>query len=611
VASPEPFQPYRKVQASHDQELARILEITARQIRMRLLRMKPGVSGDIRKAQLNLTLSHVTVLQRTMWLRDVMNMVKRGVDAGAEAGESAVETLTRVAYAALPEQAAQALVDGLKAAAASGLKSDQARRKRELSRNVYFQSALHTGKVEDMIRAGVISNLSAKELADSVYEYVSPSTRGGASYAAMRLARTEINNAFHERQLEGSKRPGVKAVKWNLSGSHRVPDLCNVYAAHDKGSGEWPVDQVPDKPHPQCFCFLTYVMMSSEEFQDALRNGAFDDEIDRRTRENVERLGGVDRRNPEGQPEPTKQRPSKQERESRPVVDLTTRKASEKVDRLEPDPLNRVTGVHRDKVQGVLDDQRKWIPNAMRYFNGVRLMSASEAKEFKSKFGQSALGGYTVETAEIGIHPEVFTPKYEKEFQRSLRTGFFSKCGHNHDGAESFIAHEMGHHVDRQLRLATSKDVSTVWKAVAEAFDLKAPLLTDKRSLDKWVERNKAAIAAKVSRYGSDSAAELLAEVWAEYTTNENPRPAIRAIGQVMRTLAERMSSRNDPDLPKTQVDALSKLKNGMTRDEWAAAGGNLNAIDVLVRKKIVVRQGKKTVKIHGESVEQDTFYRP
>lgn len=287
MASPEPLQPYRKVQAKYDQELMRILDLTAKQIRLRLLRMGRGVAGDVRKAQLNLTLAEITRIQKTMWRRDVLDIAKRGVDAGAGAGESAVETLTRVAYAGLPEQAAQALVDGLRLAAASGLKSDQARRKRELSVRVYDQAALHTGKVEDMIRAGVVSNLSAKELAESVYQYVSPTTPGGASYAAMRLARTEINNAFHERQLEGAKRPGVRAVKWNLSGSHRVPDLCNVYSSHSKGSGEWPVDQVPEKPHPQCFCFLTYVMMSSEEFIQAMANGDFDGQINRQTREKV------------------------------------------------------------------------------------------------------------------------------------------------------------------------------------------------------------------------------------------------------------------------------------------------------------------------------------
>jgi hypothetical protein len=199
--------------------------------------------------------------------------------------------MTRVAYAALPEAAAADLVRSLRASAESGLKSDAARVVRPLSAKVYNNRALHDGKIEQIIRSGLVSNLSAKELADAVYKYVSPTTPGGASYAAMRLARTEVNNAFHERQLLGAKRPGVSAVKWNLSGSHKVPDLCNEYASHGD-NGRWPVREVPEKPHPQCFCYLTYITESPAQFSKKLAAGDYDAEIARRTRENIARLSG-------------------------------------------------------------------------------------------------------------------------------------------------------------------------------------------------------------------------------------------------------------------------------------------------------------------------------
>lgn len=294
MASPEPLQPYRRVQASADADLKRVLELAAKDIQARVLRMPRGVGGDVRGAQLRLTLSAIQKIQRSMWRNAVDPRVASGIDDAEKAAETAIETMTRVAYASLPDGAAKVLVDGLRAAAESGLKSDKARRKRELSTRVYRQEALHTGKVEDMIRTGLISNLTAKELARGVYEYVSPTTPGGASYAAMRLARTEINNAFHERQVSGAKRPGVKAARWNLSGSHKVPDECNVYAVqnkHGEGSGLYPADQIPDKPHPQCFCYLTYEAMAPKEFSDALASGDFDEEIDRRTKANLARLG--------------------------------------------------------------------------------------------------------------------------------------------------------------------------------------------------------------------------------------------------------------------------------------------------------------------------------
>jgi hypothetical protein len=240
-----------------------------------------------------MVLAEIAKIQKAMWRGQVLPEVVEGLDDAVDAAEDAIETMTRVAYVALPEAAAEALIRGLRASVASGLASDRARKRRELSTNVYRLEALHTGKVEDIIRQGLISNLSAKELAQDAYKDVSSSTPGGASYAAMRLARTEINNAFHERQLQGAERPGVTGVKWNLSGSHKVPDECNTYADTDKfkkGIGVFPVGQVPDKPHPQCFCYLTYIMMAPGEMAKAFQRGDFDSEIDRRTKETLARL---------------------------------------------------------------------------------------------------------------------------------------------------------------------------------------------------------------------------------------------------------------------------------------------------------------------------------
>lgn len=285
--SPSEFQPYRRVQAGAETDLTRILEATARAIQKRIATLRPGVGGQVRSAQLTATLQAVRAMQRTMWTGAVSPTIQRGMDDAVKAAESAIEAMTRVAYASLPDGAAEALVRGLRASAESGLKSDAARRKRALSERIYAQRAVSEGKIDDLIRQGLIANLSAKELASSVYQYVSPTAPGGASYVAMRLARTEINNAFHERQIQGATRPGVKAVQWNLSGSHKVPDECNVYAAHKP----YDPDKVPEKPHPQCFCYLTYVTEPAGQFQKDLEAGKFDDEIDRRTRENLARLG--------------------------------------------------------------------------------------------------------------------------------------------------------------------------------------------------------------------------------------------------------------------------------------------------------------------------------
>lgn len=292
MAEPQPkeFRPYLKLQGKTEKELRVILEATAKAIERRVATLRPGIGGQVRAAQLRVTLAAVNRLLRAMWVGRINPLVARAIEDSLQAGDDAVEALTRVAYAALSERAAETLVASLRASAASGLKSDAARRRRELSARVYRQAALDDGRVEQVIRQGLIANLTAKELAKEVYKYVSPTAPGGASYSSTRLARTEINNAFHERTIQGATRPGVKAAKWNLSGSHRVPDKCNVYAAHG-GNGEFAPGKIPEKPHPQCFCYITYVTMTSDDFKKALDAGKFDDEIDRRTRENLARLG--------------------------------------------------------------------------------------------------------------------------------------------------------------------------------------------------------------------------------------------------------------------------------------------------------------------------------
>jgi hypothetical protein len=290
----EPLRAYLKIQRIYDAEVRTIMEQAARSIQARIARLPAGVGGQIRAAQLRLVLSEIDAVMVQAWGKGVLPSTQRGRKAAAEAAQRATETITNVLYTGLPDQVAETVRDGLRLTAQAGIEADYARVPRELSQRVYRDAALSSGQVEQTIRAGLISGLSARELAADVYHLVSPTAPGGPSYAAMRLARTEINNAFHEQQKKGAERPGVLAAKWNLSGSHPKPDQCNVYAeqdADDLGPGLYKAGNIPDKPHPNCLCFLTYETMDNAQFEKALKNGQFDDELDRRTKANLERLG--------------------------------------------------------------------------------------------------------------------------------------------------------------------------------------------------------------------------------------------------------------------------------------------------------------------------------
>lgn len=91
-----------------------------------------------------------------------------------------------------------------------------------------------------------------------------------ARYQARRVARTEMSRAFNEAYIASSSAsPSVKGMKWNLSSSHPMPDVCDMYASVDVaglGAGVYPENDLQQLPaHPHCLCFYTAVLRTPEE----------------------------------------------------------------------------------------------------------------------------------------------------------------------------------------------------------------------------------------------------------------------------------------------------------------------------------------------------------
>jgi hypothetical protein len=150
-----------------------------------------------------------------------------------------------------------------------------------LSKQVYRTQALARGWVENAINLGIGRGLTARELAKDVRGLIDPSVRGGVSYAAMRLSRTELNASFHTAAiLSVVDKPWVPGMRWHLSGSHPGPDVCDLLAKEDKfnmGDGVFPAHDVPKKPHPQCFCFVVPELIDEDQFVDAFARGDYDE----------------------------------------------------------------------------------------------------------------------------------------------------------------------------------------------------------------------------------------------------------------------------------------------------------------------------------------------
>jgi hypothetical protein len=88
-----------------------------------------------------------------------------------------------------------------------------------------------------------------------------------ASFDGMRLARTEISRAAQEAQrMSAAMNPFVSGLKWNLSARHPRIDICDDLArGGPNGDGVYSVEAYPERPHPQCLCFGTNVLIEKPD----------------------------------------------------------------------------------------------------------------------------------------------------------------------------------------------------------------------------------------------------------------------------------------------------------------------------------------------------------
>lgn len=88
-----------------------------------------------------------------------------------------------------------------------------------------------------------------------------PGRGGQGSYAARRLARTEISRAHAQQTQKASGlTPFSTGWQWNVSSSHPRPDECDDHADRDEGLGPgvYPPNGGPRMPsHPLCLCYAT------------------------------------------------------------------------------------------------------------------------------------------------------------------------------------------------------------------------------------------------------------------------------------------------------------------------------------------------------------------
>lgn len=274
-----------------NRELAAVLREAAKEADQMVLRLAPDprVGAQVRRAQLQQLSVALRRNQAELW-GHVTRTTAKGIQSASLAAAEGHATLIRLLAEA---GASPLLAEQFSLAARFSAESVRAKYLNDvrLSGRVYRNSQLGVSRANAIVSRGLAQNLSARELAGRVRHLINPHTPGGVSYAAKRLARTEINNAFHATAAENYDRsPFVEGVKWELSGSHPRPDDCDDLADEDHdglGQGVFLPLNLPHKPHPQCLCYTIAVTPTPEQFSQRLHAGGYDDWISRSGISNV------------------------------------------------------------------------------------------------------------------------------------------------------------------------------------------------------------------------------------------------------------------------------------------------------------------------------------
>jgi hypothetical protein len=245
------------------------------------LAAKGGIGNVARAAQQRTVVANLHGRMRELW-ENVGHLTIFGEKEAARMALDSQDFLARNLYGAASGTKHDALIRAMQESARSNVDAFISREENllPLSARIWRQIPLSAGGLEKEIQKGLLRGLSAEELAGRVGALLKPGIAGGVSYNAMRLARTEINNAFHFTQIRYTReQPWVDGYQWHKSRSHNHVDVCDDRATrnHDGiGRGVYKKKNVPGKAHPHCLCFLTTVTVPPGKFESQLRRGSYD-----------------------------------------------------------------------------------------------------------------------------------------------------------------------------------------------------------------------------------------------------------------------------------------------------------------------------------------------
>lgn len=200
------------------------------------------------------------------------------------------------------------------------------------------------------------------------------------------------------------------------------------------------------------------------------------------------------------------------------------------------------SGENADRMLDELAHQASIVPKTANSLQSVRY--ADTANNVRYGATADALGYYIPSEERMFLSREIFSDRYrDVTWKHEVDTNWCSRSGHGHESDKSVFAHEFGHHVDQVLKRYSYAERRSFWEGVSRELGIKNPPATVlDTDLQDWIDKNKAAIVGKVSRYSATNRFELMAEIWQEYSTmGANARSWIKKIGKRMQDMAEDM----------------------------------------------------------------------
>jgi hypothetical protein len=278
---------YLTVQSKHDAKTRTALIQAAQDAsdEIEKLANKPNFSNGVRTAQLRIVMKIVSGVLGEFWKRQIPQITIGHKQSSLAAVSAFTETdrdyLVKAFRASgdvssfIRGQEIQAQIS------VAHLVDRLEKTNHPLSTRVYRTKRLANTWVQREINSAIVRNAGAKEIAAKVRKSIRPNTPGGVSYAALRLGRTELNNAFHATSVAlAQDRPWVQGMVWHLSQTHESSEDNSVVEICDRYADQlFEVNNVPAKPHPQCRCFVTPQVEPLDIFTRNLTAGYYNDWI--------------------------------------------------------------------------------------------------------------------------------------------------------------------------------------------------------------------------------------------------------------------------------------------------------------------------------------------